>query len=278
MDYRSILLHLDGSARCAERIALATHLARTHGSHLLGLAPTGWMDVPGSIGAPLGGPEHIQLSIECLERHAQALVAAFAGSVRASGFHAFEAQVHHGDPLPGMLERARACDLVVIGQTDREARDTAVPLDFPERLILQAGRPVLLVPRRGRFPCVGQKILVAWNGSREAARAVSDALPLLRRASDVTLQCFTEPDGTPQSGLQLEDCCAWLARQGVAARGHTGILAGNAGQALLDAAKAGGADLIVMGAYGHTRLWELLLGGATRTVLAQATVPVLLSH
>ncbi|MCW7540899.1 universal stress protein [Aquabacterium sp. A7-Y] len=278
MDYRSILVHLDGSARCDERVAVATSLARTYGSHLLGLAPTGWMDVPGSIGASLGGPDHLQLSIECLERNAQALADSFLLRLRGAGLPSYAARVYHGDPLPGMVQQARSCDLTVIGQTDREARDTAVQPDFPERLILQAGRPVLVLPRRGSFAGLGQKVLVAWNGSREAARALCDALPLLRRAGEVHLQYFDSPSGTELLGSRLDDSCAWLARQGVAAQGHIDVTNIDAGEALLSKAAHQGADLIVMGAYGHTRLSEFLLGGVTRTLLAQMTVPVLMSH
>jgi nucleotide-binding universal stress UspA family protein len=140
---------------------------------------------------------------------------------------------------------------------------------------------VLLVPYAGRFESVGERVLVAWNGSREAARAVHDALPFLSRAAHVTIAAAATTFTPAQSQASCNDLAAMLARHGATlvdiARfdGHT---AESTGDALLSHAADGAYDLLVMGAYGHARFQELVLGGATRSILSAMTLPVLMSH
>ncbi|MGN5480870.1 universal stress protein [Cupriavidus basilensis] len=131
------------------------------------------------------------------------------------------------------------------------------------------------------FPHPGKNVLVAWNGSREAARAIHDALPFLRRARTVDVVSWSQPDASPSQWLSPpRHAIEWLARHQVPARLHDCKAAGgdDPGQMLLSFAADQGSDLIVMGAYGHGRMRELVLGGVTRTLLESMTVPVLLSH
>jgi len=149
---------------------------------------------------------------------------------------------------------------------------------LPEELALGVGRPVLVVPRYGTFETVGQRVLIAWNGSREATRAVNDAIPILKMATKVTV-LSVDPEGEPDRRLPGADLALHLARHGIAAEAEsTQALDIGVGDVLLSRAADLGADLIVMGAYGHSRLREMMLGGATRHLLQHMTVPVLMSH
>ena len=164
---------------------------------------------------------------------------------------------------------ARYADLTIMGQTDDGEADHVT------ETVMSVGRPVMVIPHRGHFPSIGRRALIAWNGSREATRAVYDALPLLRRADHVTvLTLDAEHDRVAGA-----DISRTLARHTVnvevvhSAKGEI-----NVGNALLSRAADCGSDLIVMGAFGHSPLHERMLGGATRHILQHMTVPVLISH
>jgi nucleotide-binding universal stress UspA family protein len=140
-----------------------------------------------------------------------------------------------------------------------------------------AARPVLLLPYAGSHAQLDGKALVAWNGGLEASHALAQALPLLRGASDVLVAQFNAP-ADPGLREQSDDLAAWLARHSVPARVETQHTAIDAGNALLSLAADRGDDLLVMGAYGHTRFREFMLGGVTRTMLQSMTVPVFMAR
>jgi nucleotide-binding universal stress UspA family protein len=167
---------------------------------------------------------------------------------------------------------------VVAGQpTDQDTGDLR---GLADELALSAGRPVLFVPYAGRFPSLGKRVLVAWDTGREAARAVSDALPLLQRAESVEVTAFDPERGRRGHGQEPgADVGLYLARHGIKVQAARQSGAGfEVGAQILSRAADQGADLIVMGAYGHSRMRELVLGGVTRTILESMTVPVLMSH
>jgi nucleotide-binding universal stress UspA family protein len=280
MNYRSILVHLDDSSRCGLRTDLAVQLARTHGAHLCGLAPSGLVDVSARVNPSLTGhPNYLELAAQRLRADAEALAGAFRARVAASGLTAFEARVDEEEVVPSIVAHGQVSDLVVLGQIDRAAPDSGLDWGFSEQVFLQTGTPVLVLPYAGPVDVIGRNVVVAWSASREATRAVRDALPMLRQAQRVHLMCFDRPDAARSvSRLQLNDAIAWLARHGVDAHIHQEPTQASVGDALLSRACDLGADLIVMGGYGHSRLRELVLGGVTRQLLAQMTVPVLFSH
>jgi nucleotide-binding universal stress UspA family protein len=146
--------------------------------------------------------------------------------------------------------------------------------------VMTSGRPVLAIPFAGDFPTLGERVLVAWNASREAARAVNDALPLMAAAKQVTVLAINPQRGIGRQGdVPAADIALHLARHGVKAEAaHTVANDISDGEALLSYAADVGADLIVSGAYGHSRARELVFGGVTRTLIAEMTAPVLLSH
>ena len=181
------------------------------------------------------------------------------------------------DPAAAVRLSARYADLVVAGQP--EAEDEGELRGLADELTLSAGRPVLFVPYAGKFEKVGERVLVAWDGGREAARAVSDALPFLQRAKAVEVAVF-DPERSSRHGQEPgADIGLYLSRHGIKVQVARQSGAGfDVGAQILSRAADTSADLIVMGGYGHARVRELVLGGVTRSLLQAMTVPVLMSH
>ena len=280
MTYRSILVHLDDSPRCAARSELAASLALAHGAHLRGLAPTGLVNVPARSTPLMGGsPNYIELAQIGLDERAGALVREFEQRVRTIGVESFDGRVDEDDTVPSLVRHAGVHDIVVLGQTDRSTPGASLDVAVPEQVLMHGGTATLVVPAVGRFERIGQNVVIAWNATRESARALHDSMPVLRRARIVHLVCMErESDLHHVSRLQLNDARDWLGRHGVEMHVHQEPVRGDVGEALLSRADDLGADLVVMGGYGHSRMAEFLLGGVTRRLLAQMTMPILLSH
>jgi len=278
MSYRTIVVHVDRSANSEARIALASALALREEAHLVGAAMTG---MPRSMLAGRGYEASAVVLADHLryagERVQQAL-AQFTGIVERLGVPSHEARSSNDDEYAGLCLQARYADLVVLGQSaPADSKDGNLLPDLPDYVLLNCGRPVLLVPHTGRFPTVGKRVLVAWNGSAEAAKAVTAALPLLRGAEQVTLAVLGESmDVLGES--PGADIALYLARHGVNVEVLRRPAPTDPGKAILSLAADFQADLLVMGAYGHSRFREMMLGGATRTILATATLPVLMAH
>jgi nucleotide-binding universal stress UspA family protein len=181
------------------------------------------------------------------------------------------------DPSAVVLDHGRACDLIVASQTD-PTWEGSRHLDFPERLAIESGRPVLVVPASGRFPGMPQRIMIAWNNRREAARAVFDALPLLQAGEAVTL--LTVDDAKGRTGaLPDTEIAACLARHGIRlTASRVAAEEWTVGEEIRVRAADMRADLVVMGAYGHSRFREYAFGGVTRHMSGNMTIPILLSH
>ncbi|WP_041794754.1 universal stress protein [Pararhodospirillum photometricum] len=173
--------------------------------------------------------------------------------------------------------RGRVADLLVLGQPGpRGAPPSLLTLNAA---LLESGRPVIVAPPQPPSS-VGQRVAIAWNGSAEAARAVLGAMPFLVRADAVTLLIAADGDGQDNAPIRAAELERHLAWHGVDAttRFLEAASGGRTGEALLDACADAEADLLVMGAYTHSRLRQLILGGVTRHVLERATLPVLMSH
>ena len=278
MDYKTILVHLDRGARSAERLELGFGVAEAFGAHLVGLFALSAVWIPS---AAIAGQGDAPVEREARRRAEQAAEAEkrFRAAAARHGGVASEYRASAGDAVGAVRLSARYADLVITGQRNRaEADETGLVPGFVEELLLSAGRPVLVVPFAGSFSRMGRRVLVAWNGSREAARAVTDALPLLKRAEAVEVVAF-DPQAADHGEQPGADIALWLARHGVkvtAAQQRGADI--DVGMQLLSRASDRDADLIVMGAYGHSRVRELVLGGATRALLESMTVPVLMSH
>jgi nucleotide-binding universal stress UspA family protein len=213
------------------RVDLAIRLAAAHGSHLVGLAPTGLPDVLATLSSAVpDGVEFIALSARLLRERADALALDFIDRVRAAGIASHEARVVVGEPLDAVVRHGRCCDLIVIGQTDRHASPDGVAWDFPQQTLLHVGCPVLVVPYAGDFATVGERVLVAWKGTREAARAVRDALPLLRAAQRIVLAEVADgAEPIDAQRLALVEVQAWLSRHAVESELRLETAGGEAG-------------------------------------------------
>lgn len=175
-----------------------------------------------------------------------------------------------------IVSAARTADLIIAGGKG-ESDPIGHWYDLPIRLVMETGRPVLLVPADGKVATMGERITVAWNHSRESARAAFDALPLLKMASSVRVLAVNSPeDGLDGPSKAL---AASLARHGVNAEAAvSNTTERSEGEELLAELQRSNSDMLVMGCYGHSRLREFALGGTTRYVLQHMTVPVLMSH
>lgn len=276
MAYRQILVHLDDTERCEARIRYAADLARLDGAHLIGWAPTGWADMPASVGRAVAGPSYLQLSMDYLIEQAGCAARRFDALLAARADLTHESRVHHGEAVESLIAAARAADLVVVGQAAPHEH-ASVQRELATQAVLRSGRPVLVLPHVGEFRWTDAPVVAAWDGGREAARAVADALPLLRRVGTVHLVCVRSRDDA-EAAPALTAVQSWLQRHGVRAQAHVEVTSVPPGEALLSRAADWGAQCLVLGGYGHPRWAELVLGGATRTLLAQMTLPVLMSH
>ncbi len=278
MSYRTLLVHLDTTPRCAVRIGLAASLALAHAARVVGLSPTGMVHTRSPLYgyAPAGFAAEAALT---LRTRAEGIASRFADEARRLGVGAAEARVDESDPIEAVMRHARYADLVIVGQTDPDSPSDDVPANFAQEVVVNAGRPVLLVPYAGTYPSVGRRVVAAWDGSREAARAFSDALPILSRAHKVHVLVFNSHHRAGQHGdLPGADIGGWLARHGVPVEVTHDRVDIDVAAAMLSRAADLSADLIVMGGYGHSRFRESILGGVTRSMFEQMTVPVLMSH
>ncbi len=273
---KDILVHVDASPRATARIDLALGLARAHGAHLTGLHVVAPPFVPMMTHAPIL-PEIIEQQVQWGREQAAKAEKLFKARVEAAGIAA-EWRVVDGYAPDMVVLNARYSDLTVVGQADPDEPDGGTQ-DLPDRVALAAGGPVLVVPRVGHFATVGERVLVAWNASREAKRAIDDAMPILRLARQVTV-IVVKPQRSGRHGdIPGADIALYLARHGVHAEAAQVYGEDTAvGDLILSRAADLGADLIVMGAFGYPRLMEVVLGGVTRALLAHMTVPVLLAH
>ena len=276
MTCKTILVALDTGPRCVARVAVAARLAVVHRSRLVGVAPTGLPDVIVTMNRMV--PDAVEcgsLSASFLRERADALARAFEQQAGDAGVPCIEARVVEDEPLNAVVRAGRCCDLVVVGQTDPSTPVDGIAFDFPQQVVLHTGAPVLVVPFAGGFGAPGARVLGAWKDTREAARALRDALPTLRGAEQVMLVEIGDDGIAPDT---LTDAQRRLADQGIAATARSVPGLANAGDALLALAAELSCDPVVMGAYGHSRLRERVLVGVTRHILDAMTVPTLMSH
>lgn len=249
MAYATILLHLGNDDRHRVRLQIAVELAHRFDAFLDVLYP----------GAAEEGTAAVEEDVR-----------------RICSDCSYSWTVADGEPLDLLTRHAGFADLVVLGQSDPERDDEAVPARLADRLPLDIACPVLIVPHQGAIATPGQHLLLAWKNCREAGRAVRDALPFLRAADRVTV-LSVGVDSSDES--ELTRLSVFLARHGVEADVHPESWSdGEAGEAILAVARVVECDGIVMGAYGHSRLRDKVLGSATHTVLGQMHLPVLMSH
>lgn len=273
MPYKHILVHLDSSPHVGARLDAAIALATKHGAFLRGLFAQGDRNATSVIA---------RRSSDHLTEAAVKSEALFNEALAASGLRGQWHGLTHGEHNHVIREAiiwSRFADLTILGQFDRDVGSDGAPEELNEQVVLNSGRPVLVIPYAGNFPVIGKRVAVAWNAEREAARALSDSLPFLEKADEVTVitvltQAASGNAESPRVGL-LDH----LALHGITAeQTHFTVSDIGAMDALLARTMDTGADLLVMGAHGHYGFPFLHRGSGTRHVLRTCPVPLLLSH
>lgn len=273
--YKTIVVHVDDSAGMEPRLRAAASLANAHRAHLVGSAATGtsWSSYALLVGSMAVTPIE-EFDAMCLE--ARKSLRHFAEAARRLGVESVEERLTEDEHRRALLLQSRYADLVVTSQ-DTGARDAARGL--PQYVAMHGARPVLVVPQAYTGKPMGEHVVVGWDGSLPAIRAIQAALPLLVRAASVRLALV---NADAESGLHGEepgaDMALYLARHGVPVEVVLEKTSAAPGQALADIAQAGHAGLIVAGAFGHSRYRELVLGGVTRYLVERSPLPVLLAH
>ena len=296
MALKDILVGVDPSTAGEGRLKLAFNLVRAHKAHITACyimreehaAPSPIMPGvpvspgPGILVAPQAGPTlggTVPTPISPASREAERaeqVEELFRTELRAHGLGGEWHLLSPGETAV-FIDLAKSFDLTILGQLSPEIRSTGFR---PDEIVIATGRPVLVVPYAGAFDTVGRRALVAWDGTREAARAANDALPLLENAEAVTVMFV----GARETALEehhpsIERMVHHLQRHGIAARAEE-TLHGDLriSDVLLSRAADLAADLLVAGAYHHSQLREALVGGVSRDLLDHMTVPVLMSH
>ncbi|MCS0628090.1 universal stress protein [Telluria mixta] len=276
--FKTILVHVDLSSHAPARMRYAAALAHAHHAHLLGAAmfgvshnifPQGYAARPGTLEASYFDP------LEQNARRALAQFEAIASEMRVP----HEGRFVCDQADDGLARLARFADLVVLSQDDPDEALPDLAVHLPDYVILNSPRPVLVLPRTDVAPGAARDVLIAWDGGKEAARALTAALPLLHRASAVTIAALTGPDaGAAELESQRPDLLRFFGHHGVTPHMLVRDPRRDPGHELLDLAAELHCGLLVMGCFGHSKLRELCLGGASRAVLADARIPVLLAH
>lgn len=278
MTYLSILVHADLSRHAPQRIAIAAALAQVHQAHLIGAAMSGVSRMSLQHTRGMHGSA-VAEQISALQGQAELALQRFEDQARRAGAASLERRLIDDDEDGGMAVSARYSDLTVLSQHDPDEALPGAMADLVPYVMLNAARPVLIVPRSGQFTQLGGTVVVAWDGSMEATRAVGHALPLLRAAQLVILALLHPPAGHAQPARHPgADIAAYLSRHGVQVEVRRTVTTVDIGDALLALTAEVDAHLLVMGGYGHSRFREILLGGVTETVLRKMTTPVLMAH
>jgi nucleotide-binding universal stress UspA family protein len=269
---KSILVHVDSAPRTAVRLQLAEQLALAHGAQATAIyaVTSALLRYPMSMAA---GADVAPMLAEVDAQRLEAARKLYAASVKPERVGWLECT---GAPIADVAKQALYADLLVLGQRAAdETRDVDVPADFVSSVLIDSGRPGLVVPHITKGPVRLERVLVAWKPTRESARAVTAALPILQQASKVTVVSFDEGETpVPDAGI-----LGYLRQHGVQAGIKREVAAElDVGEQLLSLAADEQADLLVMGCYGHGRAREWVLGGVSRTIIESMTLPVLMSH
>ena len=269
----TIVVHLATDSRSGDRLDAAVALAQRFGAHLSVVYGTAPVHMPAGITGRGASYAYLAEAHGRAQDRAQELEARVRQ--RCATLKSWDWVVDESEHTELIARYARLADLAIVGQDESHTLDDLIALEEPERAALLAGCPVLVLPARGGYDVIGKRVLVAWKESREAVRAVREALPFLKLAEAVHVVTVDPPKGVvePLKGVQ-----AFLARHGIASSPRVVADGGDVGETLIDQAQTLDCDLIVMGAYGRSKVSEFLFGGATRHILRTAPCAVLTAH
>jgi len=277
--YKTIVVHLSSASGMAATMQVATGLASQMAAHLIGTTTTGMVELNYLMaeGAPVAAMAAADIEIRRADAEQQ--LRSFEELCRACGVPSWETRLMDTSAVDALLLQSRYCDLLVAGTEELLDYGMLLPARLPGMLVTKAARPVLLVPPRHAAGPRFDKIMVAWNGSLAASRAIAFAMPLLRRAQRICIMvCNPKQEGIDAGHEAGADLATYLARQ----HGNVEVVRRETAQdpadALLQLAKEQHADLLVAGAFGHSRMHDWVLGSTTRGLIAQAHLPLLMAH
>ena len=281
--YKTIVVHVDGSPAQESRVRAGALLANLFDAHLIGSAATGisWFDYSLLIGS-MGAPMMPESDFSGMRAAVRARLDEFGTAVQRRGVASYETRMVEDDARFALLLESRYADLVVVSRESEPVAVPGVPAQaraLPEYIALHGARPILVVPpgwQEQRFPGT---VVAGWDGSMQAIRAMSAALPLLQQADTVKLT-LVNPDAMADVHGEEPgaDMALHLARHGVKVDVVLERSRGATGDALMGVARRAGAGLLVAGAFGHSRYREFVLGGVTRSLLGASATPLLLAH
>ena len=298
MSYKTILVYVDASHHLAKRVMFAAKIAQHQESHLVGVAVTGisrLLQLPSMYAAdsaPSTSDENASLTSQfaengnpykpeymaALKQRAQLSLDEFTRLTQHLGAASVEQKLIDDDASDAISSQGVYADLIVLGQNEANHSEAMAKVDFPEYVALHSSCPVLIVPNQACTETVGDTVLIAWNGSDAAARAVRNAMPFLKRAKHIKIALFNANKPIEQVNSLGQELQEFLHRHHLQVELIRRDVTVDIGNALMSLAVELNADLIVMGCVAHQRWRGVLLGRSTRVVLENATIPVLMSH
>lgn len=277
MAIKDILVHVDSTAKSDLRLKIGIELAERNEAHLVGLhaKPYPYIPVSSPDTAIMYG-DLIDEQQELIDQNAEAAQKKFAAAVGHSNISQ-EWRTVSGDPSDIIRRHARYSDLVIVGQSNPEADRQAT--DLPNGVLLTTGRPTIVIPNDPNVKTFGRNVMVAWDDGIQATRAIHDAMPILKAAENVTVISINPTETGDHGASPCADICLHLARHGVKAHAYPVTTDEfTTEHMILKRAFEHGSDLLVMGAYGHSRMREFVFGGVTAHVLKYMQLPVFMSH
>lgn len=277
MPYRTIVMHLNHEKRARQLLDAGVQLAQGFDAHLIGLHVFPAYRLRPPVPLPFGSDILSSITAQ-IQQESERIKSQFE---EATAQHTFVSEwrsimSERADPAAVVMAHGRAADLVIASQEDPDWELSSI-LDFPDRLALEGGRPVLVIPNGYELQAMPKSITLAWKNRREAARAAFDALPLLQRAEQVHV--LTVEEGETQEGsVGVNEIAATLDRHGVKVSVDVIPVTRTSAAEEIHRRATEQSELLVMGAYGQSRFRELVFGGVTRHVLQSMKIPVLFSH
>lgn len=277
--YKTIVVHLSSARGMPATMALAGNLANRMGAHLIGTATSGIVELNYLLaaGAPLAMMPAVDIAM--LRADAEQQLQRFEQQCRALGVASYETRLLDTSAADALLLQSRYCDLLVAGQEEVSDYGLLMPARLPGTLVTRAARPVLLVPPLAAVDARFEQIMIAWNGSLGASRTIAFAMPLISRAAKIHVAvCNPDQERIDMGGEPGADLAAYLARQHPNVELVRRDTDKDVDAALVMLADELGADLMLAGAFGHSRLHDWVLGSTTGGLIARANIPLLMSH
>jgi nucleotide-binding universal stress UspA family protein len=275
MAIKTILLQMAPDENRQNRFEVALGLAQKHGAHLEIAYMTSPASMPAAIMGRGASHSFITESTRIAEEKADKIKAELTGICEESGI-AWNWEVLEGDHNELLAERSHYADLMVVSEHHGVTLEGYVGLHMPEEILMASTCPVLMLPKDRRIDSVGTRALIAWKDTREAARAVREAVGMLKAAENVFVLTCDKPHHRFEAG---KDILAYLTRHGIEVEPVSDVTNdSDVGPIILSYASDLKADLLVMGAYGHSRWREIVFGGVTHHVLTNMDLPLLVAH